>query len=121
MINKNKSDVNQKDLSHHFTLIVSNLLAILFLTYFVFAYMKSEINLLSDSTTTPKAVLGVSETIVNADEGDKNEYLPNTEKVLVPQNTIQSEVSYSDDMVRELDDKKGFKGRIVLVKENDTL
>jgi len=120
MINKkDKLEIkNQgKDVSHHLTLVISNLLAILFLTYFVVFYMKNEVNLLADATTSSTAVLGVTETILDNNEIGSNKDLVYTKQAIPPQNTIQNEVYYSEGMVRKLEDKEGFKGRIVVVND----
>lgn len=110
---------HRKDNFHNFTLIVSNLLAISFLTYFVFFYMKNEVNLLSEASIPAQAVLGVSETIEQKPtvEEEYAEYAPNTMKVIMYDKVIQSEPSYSEGIARELDDKSGVKGRIVLVND----
>jgi hypothetical protein len=131
MFNKNKNDeitdkldvhitTFYKDNSHNITLIVSNLLAISFLTYFVFFYMKNEVNLLSNTSTHSQAVLGVSEVAEtsSANRDDGYEYGINTMEVTRNDKTIQSEVFYSDGISRELDDKSGFKGKVVVVKDD---
>lgn len=130
MFNKNSSNVTKKsdiqittfnkDNSHNITLIVSNLLAISFLTYFVFFYMKNEVNLLSNTSVShSQAVLGVSEVApsseTNGEEG--SEYVANTMEVTRNDKTIQSEPSYSEGIARELDDKSGFKGKVVVVRD----
>lgn len=109
-----------KDNSHNITLIVSNLLAISFLSYFVFFYMKNDINLLSNSSVGhSQGVLGVSEVapLVSTKKEQANEYSANTMQVTRNDKTIQSEPSYSEGMMRELDDKSQFKGKIVVVSD----
>jgi len=109
-----------KDNSHNITLIVSNLLAISFLTYFVFFYMKNDINLLSNNSVGhSQAVLGVSEVapLSTIDKEQANEYPANTMQVTRNDKTIQSEPSYSEGIMRELDDKSQFKGKVVVVRD----
>lgn len=109
-----------KDNSHNITLIVSNLLAISFLSYFVFFYMKNDINLLSNSSVGhSKGVLGVSEVapLSSTKKEQANEYSANTMQVTRNDKTIQSEPSYSEGMMRELDDKSQFKGKVVVASD----
>jgi hypothetical protein len=130
MFNKSKNNVTEnndlhirtfsKDSSHNITLIVSNLLAISFLTYFVFFYMKNEVNLLSNTSVShSQAVLGVSEVaeVSGTKTEQDNEYAVNTMEVTRYDKTIQSEPSYSEGIARELDDKSGFKGKVVVVRD----
>jgi len=109
-----------KDNSHNITLIVSNLLAISFLSYFVFFYMKNDINLLSNSSVGhSQGVLGVSEVapLASTKKEQANEYPANTMQVARNDKTIQSEPSYSEGMMRELDDKSQFKGKVVVASD----
>ena len=98
---------------------------------------------LSSLPVSKQAVLGVSETVDNAEfsndrlikilevievdsvhENEKaysqNE-LQNSMKVLMNEPSIKSKSSYTEAIARELDDKNAFKGRIAVVKQGDTL
>lgn len=123
--------------------ITVNVLSASVLFYFVFDYIKNETTLLGSAETSKRAVLGVSETVSNHGLTDKElmnilkmtdyskdvesskqtntEAPANSMKVLINEPSIQSQTSYSEEIARELDDKDDYKGRLVVVKQGDTL
>ena len=76
-----------------------------------------------------QAVLGVSETVDDSElaneklmevlKGTKVDELQNSMKVLINEPSIQSKSSYTEAIARVLDDKSGFRGRIVVVNQSD--
>lgn len=122
--------------SSNIKLTIFNVLLFTLLAYVTFDYLKSSTNIFSNSSlaslpVSKQAVLGVSETIddstfliesINQNEKSysQNE-LQNSMKVLMSEPIIQSKSSYTEGLVRELDDKSGFRGRIAVVNQEETL
>ncbi len=120
--------------------IILNFLLLIFLLYTLFYYIDNNSNIFSKSK---QAVLGVSEIVddsalsnerlmeilketeVDSVEEEKVDYLhselQNSMKVLIGDSSIKSKSSYTEAIARELDDKRGFKGKVVVVKKGDTL
>ncbi|CAA6814391.1 MAG: Unknown protein [uncultured Sulfurovum sp.] len=128
--NKNQSG------SSNLKLVIVNFLLILVLGIITFFYLKNETSFFSDLFSKKEAVLGVSETISEAEMSDEelirvlkisNEdeindlVLRNAMKVLVNESSIKSQSSYTKEIARELEDKQGFQGRVIIVKQGDTL
>ena len=77
-----------------------------------------------------QAVLGVSETIDDAELSDSElinilnttdnmaqENLVNSMKMVTSESSIKSKTFYSEEIARELDDRSGFKGKIAVVNQ----
>ena len=100
-------------------IIIVNVLLFAFLASATLYYVQNNTNVFSK-----KAVLGVSETIDFIEENEKKYTqgdLSNSMKVLMTEPTIKSKSSYSEAIARELDDKSGFRGRIAVVKHDETI
>ncbi len=102
-------------------IIIVNVLLFAFLASATLYYVQNNTNVFSK-----KAVLGVSETIDFIEENENEKKytqgdLSNSMKVLMTEPTIKSKSSYSEAIARELDDKSGFRGRIAVVKQEETI
>ncbi len=144
-INRYKENILTKDEQSFNKGVFLNLFIIVILVSFGVLFYKKQTDFFPKKAHTT-AVLGVSKTIDDSefsdeellkilkvtevdmleesrkeDESHELTNLANSMQVLVNESTIQSPSSYSDAIARELDDKSGFKGRIVVVKKGDTL
>jgi len=110
-------------------LLSFNILFVAILAYASFTYLKSH----NHSTSLPiskQAVLGVSETIDDSEIDNEKlmnilnktevDTLENSMKISVGESSIQSQSSYTEEIARELDDKRsGFRGRIAVVNHKN--
>jgi len=110
-------------------LLSFNLLFVVILMYVGFTYLKNH-NTRSSLPISKQAVLGVSETIDDSQiENEKLmnilnktevDTLENSMKISVGESSIQSQSSYTEEIARELDDKRsGFRGRIAVVNHKN--
>lgn len=122
---------------------ILNIVSVAVFVYFIFAYIKNETTMFSNLSSSKQAVLGVSETVdenglteeelikilrvteyTDEEKSAKQNAIEasvNSMKVLMSEPSIQSQTSYSQEINRELDDKDDYKGRLVVVKQGDTL